>query len=77
MRSGKLGGLGLDVHWEEPGDSSKELYRLPNVIAFPHSGGCTVEVVKAHVELMVSNICRKREGRELLHELNIAAKKRS
>ena len=77
MKSGKLGGLGLDVHWEEPGDPAKELYRLPNVIAFPHSGGCTVEVVKAHVGLMVSNICRKHEGRELLHELNIAASNRS
>jgi phosphoglycerate dehydrogenase-like enzyme len=39
LRSGHLGGLGLDVHYEEPGQSDDELLSFDNVILTPHMAG--------------------------------------
>jgi phosphoglycerate dehydrogenase-like enzyme len=36
-----LGGVGLDVLWDEPGDPADPLYRDPRVIALPHMEGST------------------------------------
>ena len=38
LRSGHLGGVGLDVFWEEPADPADKLFSFPNVIALPHTG---------------------------------------
>ncbi|BDA49244.1 D-3-phosphoglycerate dehydrogenase [Coccomyxa sp. Obi] len=69
LQSGKLGGAGLDVHWEEPADPQDPLYQHPSVQATPHTGVCTQDVIDAYVDLMVDNIVRRREGRELIHRL--------
>ncbi len=69
LQSGKVGGAGLDVHWEEPADPQDPLYQHPNVQATPHTGVCTHDVIDAYVDLMVDNIVRRREGRELIHRL--------
>ena len=53
-------------------DPTHELYSLPNVVAFPHCGIATQEVVESFVDLMVDNIVRFREGRPLLHQLTMA-----
>ena len=37
--SKRLGGYGLDTFYEEPGDDSDPLIKLPNVIVTPHLGG--------------------------------------
>lgn len=69
LESGKLGGAGLDVHWEEPADPTDRLYQHPNVQATPHTGVCTHDVIDAYAALLVENIVRRREGRELLRRL--------
>ena len=39
LRSGKIGGLGLDPPYESPGRDGDELSALPNVIVTPHFAG--------------------------------------
>ena len=67
--AGKLGGVGLDVHWTEPADPQNSLYQHPCVMAFPHTGISTHEVVDTYIDLLVENIVRRREGRELINQL--------
>ena len=67
--SGRVGALGLDVHWEEPADPDEAIYRHANVLALPHTGTSTIEVFQKWASLLVENIVRVREGRELLHPL--------
>ena len=69
LRSGHIGGAGLDAHHEEPADPSEPLYQHPNVIATPHTGVSTLDVVEMYSEVLRDNIVRRREGRELLHRL--------
>lgn len=66
-----MGGVGLDVHWVEPADPSEEIYQLPNVLALPHTGTSTHEVFEKWSALLVENIIRIHDGREvdLLHRL--------
>ena len=42
LATGRLGGVGLDVHWEEPPEPADPLYADPRVVALPHLGGSTV-----------------------------------
>ncbi|KAF6261226.1 hypothetical protein COO60DRAFT_1636971 [Scenedesmus sp. NREL 46B-D3] len=69
LRQGRLGGVGLDVHWVEPADPQEELYRHPRVLALPHMGSATDEVYERFARILCENITRVREGRELLHRL--------
>ncbi len=39
LRSGRLGGLALDVQYEEPGRADDELLKFDNVILTPHMAG--------------------------------------
>ncbi len=67
LASGHIGGAGLDAHHEEPADPSGPLYQHPNVIAHPHTGGSTQDVVEMYSSLLLENTVRRREGKELLH----------
>ncbi|KAK9865554.1 hypothetical protein WJX84_011725 [Apatococcus fuscideae] len=69
LETGKLWGVGLDVHWQEPADSSEALYHHKNVVALPHSGVGTHEVFENLAELIVENLRRFRAGQDLLHRL--------
>ena len=44
LEAGLLGGVGLDVHWEEPADPEEALYKHPKVLSLPHIGASTNEV---------------------------------
>ncbi|XP_059638133.1 uncharacterized protein LOC132280045 [Cornus florida] len=41
LKSGHLGGLGIDVAWTEPFDPEDPILKLPNVLITPHVAGVT------------------------------------
>jgi len=57
LKSGKLGGAGLDVYCAEP-PLNLELVRLPNVVCTPHIGAQTEEAQKAASVLLAEKIGR-------------------
>ncbi|KAK9824749.1 hypothetical protein WJX74_004667 [Apatococcus lobatus] len=69
LNSGKLWGVGLDVHWQEPADANEPLYCHRNVVALPHSGVGTHEVFQNLSALIVENLQRWKAGKELLYRL--------
>lgn len=69
LREGRLGGVGLDVFWEEPWDPDDPLFAREDVVTLPHIGGSTVEVFARVADLVVENIRRMVAGEELLHRI--------
>ena len=65
----KLGGVGLDVHWDEPADPADPLYADPRVLALPHLGGSSVEAFTRIAETVAENLRRLASGRELQHRV--------
>jgi D-3-phosphoglycerate dehydrogenase len=55
LKSGKLGGLGLDAFEKEPPDASP-LFELDNVVATPHAGAHTRDAVNNMGILAVQNL---------------------
>jgi phosphoglycerate dehydrogenase-like enzyme len=71
LESGHVGGAGLDVHWVEPADPSEPIYQHPNVIATPHTGTSSVEMIDIYAEYIIENIAAVREGRPLRNQLSL------
>ena len=67
LKSGHLGGAGLDVFWKEPIAPGDPLLALPNVIATPHVAGVTDRSYEAIAVVVASNIERLRRGEPLLN----------
>lgn len=64
LRSGRLGGAGLDVYPAEP-QVPAELLDIENVVLLPHLGSATVETRTAMGEKAMANVVAWAEGREL------------
>jgi phosphoglycerate dehydrogenase-like enzyme len=62
LRSGHLGGAGLDVRPQEPPPPSPELAGLPNVVLTSHIGAGTSRALMADVREVLENIARVRRG---------------
>ncbi len=62
MRSGRLAGLGLDVHWQEPFPLDDPLIRMHNVIATSHVAGVTDRSYGDIAAAVASNIECLRRG---------------
>lgn len=58
LRSGQLGGAGVDVWWEEPADPADPLLDLPNVLLTPHIAADTAETELRLAELTADNVRR-------------------
>lgn len=69
LSEGRLGGVGLDVFWEEPWDPDDPLFAREDVVTLPHVGGSTVEVFARVADLVVENLRRLLAREELLHRI--------
>ena len=69
LAEGRLGGVGLDVHWEEPPDPRDPLYADPRVVALPHVAGSTEEAFGRIVDVVVDNLGRLVRGEALAHRV--------
>jgi phosphoglycerate dehydrogenase-like enzyme len=69
LASDRLGGVGLDVHWDEPADPADPLYADPRVVALPHLGGSSVEAVGRIADVVVDNVRRLVAGEPLRHRV--------
>lgn len=65
----KLGGVALDVHWQEPPDPTDPLYTNDKVIGLPHVAGSTEEAFARITDVVVENVRRLVAGAELLHRV--------
>jgi phosphoglycerate dehydrogenase-like enzyme len=69
LAAGRLGGVGLDVHWHEPPDPADPLYLDPRVVALPHVAGSTEEAFARIADVVVENLRRIVAGEPLLHRV--------
>ena len=69
LAGGRLGGVGLDVFWEEPWDPADPLYARPDVLTLPHVGGSTEEAFGAIAEVVAENVRRVLRGEAPLHRV--------
>jgi phosphoglycerate dehydrogenase-like enzyme len=69
LASGRLGGVGLDVHWNEPWDPSDPLYAREDVVALPHIAGSTEEAFGRLGDLVAANIARVARGEPPLYRI--------
>jgi phosphoglycerate dehydrogenase-like enzyme len=69
LAGGRLGGVGLDVHWDEPPDPADPMYADPRVVALPHIAGSTVEAFSRIAEVVVDNLGRLQRGEPLRHRV--------
>ena len=63
LRSGGIGGAGLDVFQTEPLPEGHPLSDLPNVVLTPHSGGVTAEALEAGLHMAVDNVLAALAGK--------------
>jgi len=69
LASDRLGGVGLDVHWDEPPDPADPIYADPRVVALPHIGGSTIEAFARIAEVVSDNVRRLTANEPLRHRV--------
>jgi phosphoglycerate dehydrogenase-like enzyme len=73
LRDRRLGGVGLDVFWQEPPDPADEIFIYPQVLATPHIAGVTDSSFTGIMAAVVNNINKLDKGLPLLNCVNMAA----
>lgn len=69
LASGHLGGVGLDVYWEEPWDPNAALFHHPKVVTLPHLAGSTTGAFDAIAGIVVDNVSRIARNQPLQHRI--------
>ena len=69
LRSGHLGGAGLDVFETEPLPESSPLWELPNVMITSHDSDSSEESGRRAIEIFIDNLKRWGKGEPLLNEV--------
>ena len=69
LRSGRLGGAGLDVFSPEPLPADDPLWDLPNVIITPHNSGTTDGHLERTAMIFLDNLARFGRGDDLRNEV--------
>ncbi|MDI1476185.1 2-hydroxyacid dehydrogenase [Polyangium sp. y55x31] len=69
LQTGRLGGVGLDVFWEEPWDPADPLYRRDDVVVLPHVAGSTEESFARIADIVAGNVHRLLRDEPLLHRI--------
>lgn len=64
LKSGGIGGAGLDVFWNEPTRVDDEILHCPNVIVSPHSAAQTREAVIKMAQMCVRGCLAVCEGKK-------------
>jgi phosphoglycerate dehydrogenase-like enzyme len=58
LRTGQIGGAGLDVVTEEPIDPAHPFLQMDNVVLTPHFAGATHETRRRRAEAAAENVAR-------------------
>ncbi|QFG27118.1 hydroxyacid dehydrogenase [Actinomadura sp. WMMB 499] len=69
LRTGRLGGAGLDVFESEPVDPANPLLALESTVVLPHVAWLTRETWDRYFEVAVENCRRLERGEDLLHRV--------
>ncbi len=72
LRSGRLGGAGLDVFEREPLEADSPLWEMENTILTPHMSGSFKGYVAAACELFAENLRRFAANQPLLNRIDPA-----
>ncbi len=65
LRSGHLGGAGLDVFTTEPLPDDSPIWSLPNVVMTPHCSGDSDRSDQRAVDIMIESLRRRAAGQPL------------
>jgi phosphoglycerate dehydrogenase-like enzyme len=71
LRSGHLGGAGLDVLDPEPPSPDHPLWEMENVIITPHVAGLAARHAERLCQLVIENLMRWHAGQPLLNPLDL------
>lgn len=69
LASGRLGGVGLDVLWEEPWDPADPLFARNDVVVMPHIAGSTAEALARIADVVAGNVRALLAGTPLAHQI--------
>lgn len=70
LKSGRIGGAGLDVFANEPPDPEDPVFQLPNVVVTPHTAGATDGTSRKRAACCVENVDRIARGIEPLYRID-------